>query len=381
MPCDQKFAGYRKGVVIKMKKRKTLVLIISIVMIICLFAGCGYSKKSKINDIESKDIPNVTEDVDTEKNDISDGSEDGSENVKPIQPTDSSVVESEEDSQFSFKDISNLEFWFGSGVGAWCTVLTVNEDGTFEGSYHDFDMGDIGEGYPEGTCYLSGFEGRFTQPKKVDEYTYSVKIESIELDNEVDTEEIVDGVKYIYTQPYGLYDAEDILIYIPGSSIKELPEEYRSWVGYNDVTNLTETELPYYGLFNVKTGDGFSSYGKSEDSIDDELLFIEQLASDLEDKLQNENLTQSDMTEISSQLYQLWDNELNTIWAKLKETLDSETMATLTKEEREWISYKEDEIKKAGAEYEGGTMQPMVENDKGAELTKVRVYELAEYLR
>lgn len=361
-----------------MKKRKVVVLIISIVMMLCLLAGCEGSKKTNIKGIESKDIPNVTEDVDPEKNDLSDESE----NVKPTKPTDSSITEPEKiDSQFSFTDISNLEFWFGSGAGAWCTVLTVNEDGTFEGTYHDADMGDIGESYPEGTYYLCGFEGRFTQPKKVDEYTYSVKIESIKLVNEVDTEEIKDGVKYIYSQPYGLYDADDILIYIPGISIKELPEEYRSWVGYSDLTNLSETKLPFYGLFNVKTGDGFSSYGKSEDSIDDELALIEQLANDLEDKLQNEDLTQSEMTEISSQLYQLWDNELNTIWAKLKETLDSATMATLTKEEREWISYKEDKIKKAGAKYEGGTMQPMVENDKGAELTKARVYELAKYLR
>lgn len=357
--------------VIKMKKRKIILLIISIVMILCLFVGCENSKKSKIN-------PNVSEDADTEKNDISDESE----NVKPTEPTDSSVVEpEEEDLEFTFKDISNLEFWFGSGVGAWSTVLTVNEDGTFEGTYHDADMGDMGEGYLEGTYYLCDFKGKFTQPKKVNEYTYSVKIESIEIANEVDTEEIIDSVKYIYSQPYGLYDADDILIYIPGISIKELPEKYRSWVGYSDLTNLSETELPFYGIYNVKTGDGFSSYGKSEDSIDDELALIEQLASDLEDKLQKEDLTQSDMTEISSQLYQLWDNELNTIWAKLKETLDSATMKTLTKEEREWISYKEDEIKKAGAEYEGGTMQPMVENDKGTELTKARVYELAEYLR
>lgn len=361
-----------------MKKRKILVLIISIVMILCFLAGCEDSKKAKVNAIESKDVPNVAEDIDTEKNDILDESE----NVKPTEPTDSSVVEPEEEnSQFSFTDISNLEFWFGSGAGAWCTVLTVNEDGTFEGTYHDSDMGDMGEGYPEGTCYLCSFEGKFTQPKKVDEYTYSVKIESIELANEVGTEEIIDSIKYIYSQPYGLYDADDILIYIPGISIKELPEEYRSWVGYNDLTNLSETELPFYGIFNVKTGDGFSSYGKIEYSIDDELALIEQLASELEDKLQKEDLTQSDMTEISSQLYQLWDNELNVIWAKLKETLDQTTMENLTKEEREWISYKEDEIKKAGVEYEGGTMQPMVENDKGAELTKTRVYELAEYLR
>ena len=36
---------------------------------------------------------------------------------------------------------------FGSGVGAWGTVMKVNKDGTFSGSYHDSDMGATGDGY------------------------------------------------------------------------------------------------------------------------------------------------------------------------------------------------------------------------------------------
>lgn len=56
-------------------------------------------------------------------------------------------------------------------------------------------------------------------------------------------------------------------------------------------------------------------------------------------------------------------------------------MEQITAEEREWISYKESEIANAGAEAEGGSMQALLENDKGAELTKARVYELIEYLK
>lgn len=41
---------------------------------------------------------------------------------------------------------------------------------------------------------------------------------------------------------------------------------------------------------------------------------------------------------------------------------------------------KEQAVAKASAEYEGGTMQSMVMNQKAAELTKERVYEQLELL-
>ena len=60
--------------------------------------------------------------------------------------------------------------------------------------------------------------------------------------------------------------------------------------------------------------------------------------------------------------------------------MKQETMEALTIEEREWIEKKERAIREAGAKYEGGTLQPMEEALKGAELTKARVYELLEIL-
>ena len=82
-----------------------------------------------------------------------------------------------------------------------------------------------------------------------------------------------------------------------------------------------------------------------------------------------------------NKLYKLWDDELNSIWGRLKEKLDKETMEALTLEEKEWIKYKEAEVKKAGAEWEGGSMQPMIESDMASTLTRERVYVLAAYLR
>ena len=53
-------------------------------------------------------------------------------------------------------------------------------------------------------------------------------------------------------------------------------------------------------------------------------------------------------------------------------------MAKLTKEQLEWIAMKEASMKEAGKEVEGGSMYGMVVSQRGAGLTKERVYELLE---
>ena len=87
------------------------------------------------------------------------------------------------------------------------------------------------------------------------------------------------------------------------------------------------------------------------------------------------------MNQLSKELYLLWDNELNSLWSRLKEKLDADAMKQLTDEEREWIQWKDLEVKAAGSEAEGGSLQPLLENDRAAELTRNRVYELAERLK
>lgn len=101
--------------------------------------------------------------------------------------------------------------------------MMIDSDGGFAGEYHDSDMGVTGDGYPSGTQYYCAFQGRFAPLVKINEYTYSTQISAIRYENEVGTEEIKDGIRYIYTDAYGLEDAEDILIYLPGAPLAELP--------------------------------------------------------------------------------------------------------------------------------------------------------------
>ncbi len=88
-----------------------------------------------------------------------------------------------------------------------------------------------------------------------------------------------------------------------------------------------------------------------------------------------------DMNITAAEMYQMWDDTLNIVWELLEANLNEVDMEVLRKEEKEWISFKEQETEKAGAGYEGGTMYSMIVNQKAAELTKARVYELAEYAK
>ncbi len=54
---------------------------------------------------------------------------------------------------------------------AWATSISLNRVGSVEGSYHDSDMGFIGEGYPHGTVYICKFSGVFDNIHQIDDTT------------------------------------------------------------------------------------------------------------------------------------------------------------------------------------------------------------------
>ncbi|MCD7715109.1 MAG: DUF1311 domain-containing protein [Lachnospiraceae bacterium] len=103
-------------------------------------------------------------------------------------------------------------------------------------------------------------------------------------------------------------------------------------------------------------------------------------AEEIEYRLENEALSQSELNQYSYEMYQIWDDALNTLWGYLKDSLSEEEMDALTEEELVWIAEKENEAAAAGAEFEGGTMQPFLENTTAAAMTKDRVYVLLDLL-
>lgn len=153
-----------------------------------------------------------------------------------------------------------MEFTFTSGAGAWGTWMKVEKDGTFEGHFHDSNMGEIGEGYPGGRYYFCDFWGYFTNIEKVDDYAYAMQMGEITLENEVGTEWIEDGVLHIASDPYGLTDGENFILYTPAAPLSALSEEFLSWwPGRYDMDKTYET-LSSYGIHNTETDDGFFSH-------------------------------------------------------------------------------------------------------------------------
>lgn len=289
-------------------KRK-LLLLVAVISTVVLFAGCQSEHETSNN-------------TNTENNQVIDSKTTENDSSDAIAPVESTI---------QFSELSKYQFVFSSGVGAWQTMLNINDDGTFKGYYSDSDMGDTGEGYTNGINYSSTFEGKFTTPKRVNDYTYSMSIESIKLEKEVGSEEMIDGIKYIYSEPNGLVDAKEIYIYTTQAPLKELPEGFRNWVGYMDLSVVKDEYLPFYGLYNVETESGFSSYeiNKIENTESDIIAGVAEIEKQFEkmnNRLINEDLNQSEMNNIAKDIYELWDYEINKVWGYLKDTQDKDAM-------------------------------------------------------
>lgn len=112
-------------------------------------------------------------------------------------------------------------------------------------------------------------------------------------------------------------------------------------------------------------------------SIQDEIAGIEAKAVELE-KSSLEGATQTELNLTTSDLYMLWDGELNSLWKRI--TDEEKDMTALLADQRAWIKRKEADVKLTGSDYEGGSMQPQIEASRAKELTRVRVYYLAGYL-
>lgn len=154
-------------------------------------------------------------------------------------------------------------FDFSSGSGGWRTHLDLNPDGTFTGQYYDSDMGDTGSGYTNGTVYICNFDGKFSKPEQVNEYTYSMNLEYLNTEGALGDEYYENNTRYIYSSPYGFDNANEFLIYLPGIRISDLPDGFVLWL-YAFLDVRTTEILPYYGIYNVGGEEGFVAYSKIE---------------------------------------------------------------------------------------------------------------------
>lgn len=154
------------------------------------------------------------------------------------------------------QQLENQSFIFSSGAGAWRTILILGENGAFSGEYTDSDMGDAGEGYPNGTVYGCLFHGVLAQPERVNEHEWKLKLASLEMDEGQVPEAIENGIRYITAEPYGLINASEVILYLPGTPLDSLPEGFLPWAHLTGI-DLHAGVLPYYALWNETDACGF----------------------------------------------------------------------------------------------------------------------------
>ena len=152
------------------------------------------------------------------------------------------------------------EFEFSSGAGGWRTTLKLAKDGSFTGYYSDSEMGSTGEGYPHGTMYVCEFSGNFTDIKKNEDGTYSMKLGKLESKTEEGKEWIEEEIKYIASTPYGIDGGKNFVIYPPETAIDSLSDEFISWWPGRYDNDGDKKTIGCYGIYNKETEYGFFAY-------------------------------------------------------------------------------------------------------------------------
>ncbi|WP_226526871.1 lysozyme inhibitor LprI family protein [Metabacillus niabensis] len=100
------------------------------------------------------------------------------------------------------------------------------------------------------------------------------------------------------------------------------------------------------------------------------------------DRYTEAKTTTVEMEEQEEERYKKWDKELNEIYGVLKDQLDSDQMEELRKQQRNWVTHRDEAAKEASLRYEGGSTESLEYVATQASLTRERCYELvANYMK
>ena len=94
-----------------MKRMRITAIILAMTLATTAFTGCNTKLRDKDKDKERVTVEST-------------------ETTKEIESTENQE-KTEKEEQSIFANLKHCEFLFSSGVGAWCTVLTIEEDGSF----------------------------------------------------------------------------------------------------------------------------------------------------------------------------------------------------------------------------------------------------------
>lgn len=204
-----------------MSMRKILYLL-SVFCFLLLLCSCH--KAPSISEIVIYD--STTDDGISETVSISEMVSDINTATENINVTNNSLSTSQKELSSIFEIIKG-DYVLDRGSGPSFTEIKLEADGSFEGHslYGDLSIrGDYDYAYCE-----SVFSGKFGLPQKVDDRTYTMRLESVEYEGVVGNKRIEDGILYdtVYNgapELSGVY-----FVYFPGTEVSDLPEGCRRW--------------------------------------------------------------------------------------------------------------------------------------------------------
>lgn len=209
---------------------KFFSLFLSVILVFSIIGICDMN--SKTNDVE----------VDTAGNIIVD-------NIEP--------VEVEEPKKLLLPFEESLSFILSNGVGNWETTLVLDNEGGIYGDFHDLNMGEVGEGYENGTYYWNEYWGYSDGIEKVNDYSYKFVLKDVATSQPGDVEEIDDEDSMKFKTTYnieGVVDESEYILYLPNTPILEMPKEALTWIP----TLETDRDIiDCYILYCVENGDIF----------------------------------------------------------------------------------------------------------------------------
>lgn len=290
-----------------------------------------------------------------------------------------SITEENEEEGLTFEDLSKYSYYFSSGAGGWGEEFVIERDGYFKGSFHDSDMGDTGEGYPNGTVYSSSYTGYFTDLKQIDEYSYEMKLKEISYEDVSGEEELIRDVRYIYTDSYCLGGNDTFKIYLPGTPLSTFSEDVQMWIMY---ANNNDTELTIPIIVDEKNQYGICTTERLS-ALEDATMNYEHYKEsyDYYCELATEANTTLDMKMNAQIRYEIADECLNYLWHLVRYNVEEDEFDKILEEQRTWIKDKEAQAQAEMDEWQGGSFAPVAYADTLAELTMERCEVLLEYLK
>ncbi len=252
------------------KSGKIMTVALAATFAVSLLAGCNGAGRESTE--KNKGTTEISTEATTEKTEAQTTEAASTEAKTETQTTEAasseedagateegtSTAELQEEAVSALPGTYPMDLVFSSGAGGWSTTLTLSEDGSFTGAFSDSEMGERDENeYPNGTVYVCNFSGQFKDIKKVNDYTYSMTLDSVKVAE--DDEKIEDGIRYKAGEPSGMDSGKEIYFYTPDAPVSELPEAFLSW--WQESTDGSAT-LDCYAIYNKSADSGFFEYAK-----------------------------------------------------------------------------------------------------------------------